>query len=92
MATTNKAINLLQLDEELGSKGLNGDFNDPENKLITPADGSDVTEAQLEAAIATHIAEPTEQEIQVLNKQQGIVKLKELGLTEEQITALLSGV
>ena len=90
MAITNKAINLLQLDKELGSKGLNGDFNDPENKIILPADGSDVTEAQVEAAIDDHIAEPTEQEIKVLNKQEGIAKLKELGLTEEQITALLS--
>ena len=90
MAITNKAINLLQLDKELGSKGLNGDFNDPENKIILSADGSDVTEAQVEAAIDDHIAEPTEQEIKVLNKQEGIAKLKELGLTEEQITALLS--
>ena len=90
MAITNKAINLLQLDKELGSKGLNGDFNDPENKIILPADGSDVTEAQVEAAIDAHIAEPTEQEIKVLNKQEGIAKLKELGLTEKQITALLS--
>ena len=92
MAITNKAINLLQLDKELGSKGLNGDFNDPENKIILSADGSDVTEAQLEAAIAAHVARPTDREIQVLNKQQGIAKLKELGLTEDQITALLSGV
>ncbi len=90
MATTSKAINLLQLDKELGSKGLNADFNDSKNKIIFAADGSDVTEAQLEAAIAAHIAEPTEQEIRVLNKQEGIAKLKELGLTEEQITALLS--
>ena len=90
MATTSKAINLLQLDKELGSKGLNADFNDSKNTIILAADGSDVTEAQLEAAIAAHIAEPTEQEIKVLNKQEGIAKLKELGLTEEQITALLS--
>lgn len=89
MAITNKAINLAQLDKELGSKGLNGDFNDPENKIILPADGSDVTEAQLEAAIAVHIAEPSEQEIRLLNKQEGIAKLKELGFTEEQITALI---
>jgi hypothetical protein len=91
MAITNKAINLLQLDQELGSKGLNGDFNDADNKVITPANGSDVTEAELEAAIAAHIAQPTEQEIRVLNKEQGIVKLKKLGLTQDEITALLVG-
>ena len=76
MAITNKAINLLQLDKELGSQGLNGDFNDSEKKIVLPADGSDVTETQLEAAIAAHIAQPTEREIQVLNKEQGILKLK----------------
>jgi hypothetical protein len=91
MALTNKTINLLQLDQELGSKGLNGDFNDPKNKIIIPVAGSNVTEAELEAAIAAHIAQPTEQEIRVLNREQGIVKLKELGLTEDEITALLNG-
>ncbi len=63
MAITNKEINLSQLDKELGGKGLNGDFNDPNKKLILPTENSDVTEAQLEAAIAAHIAlsepEPT---------------------------------
>ncbi len=88
MAITNKVINLLQLDKELGSKGLNGDFNDSEKKIVIPADGSDVTEAQLEAAIAAHIAQPTEQEIKVLNRQEGIAKLKELGLTTEDLQAL----
>jgi hypothetical protein len=58
MAITNKEINLSQLDKELGGKGLNGDFNDPNKKLILPTENSDITEAQLEAAIATHIALP----------------------------------
>jgi len=91
MAITSKKINLAQLDQELGSKGLIADFNDPENKLIKPADGSDVTEAQLEAAIAAHIAGPTEAEVIQLNRQEGIAKLKELGFTDDQITALLRG-
>jgi hypothetical protein len=56
MAITSKAINLLQLDQELGGKGLIADTNDEKNKLILPADNSDVTEAQLEAAIANHKA------------------------------------
>jgi len=63
MAITSKEINLAQLDKELGGKGLNGDFNDPAKKLIVPADESDLTEAELEAGIAAHIAladpEPT---------------------------------
>jgi hypothetical protein len=91
MATTSKKINLAQLDKELGSKGLVADFNDENNKVIKPADNSDVTEAELEVAIAAHIAGPTEEEVRVLNRQQGIAKLKELGFTEEQITALLGG-
>jgi hypothetical protein len=57
MAITSKEINLEQLDKELGGKGLNGDFNDPSKKLILPTENSNVTEAQLEAAIAAHVAE-----------------------------------
>lgn len=89
MAITSKEINLEQLDQELGSQGLVADFNDLNNKLIKPADNSTVTEAELEAAIEAHIAGPTQQEIIRLNRQQGIIKLNELGFTNEQITALL---
>ena len=89
MAITSKKINLYQLDTELGNQGLVADFNDSANKIIKPADNSTVTEAQLEDAIGAHIAGPTEQEVKVLNRQQGIVKLNELGFTNEQITALL---
>jgi hypothetical protein len=56
MAITNKEINLAQLDKETGGKGLIGNFNDANKKLILPADNNDLTEAQLEAAIALHIA------------------------------------
>lgn len=56
MAITNKEINLAQLDAELGNKGLIADLNDLSKKLILPAENSNVTEAQLEAAIAAHIA------------------------------------
>ena len=90
MAITSKEINLEQLDQELGSQGLCADFNDPKKKLIVAADNSTVTEAQLEAAIAAHIASPTQQEITQLNREQGLAKLKELGFTDDQITALLS--
>jgi len=90
MAITSKKINLGQLTKELGGRGLIADFNDPENKLILPADDSGITEAELEAAIDAHIAGPTQEEIRILNRQQGIAKLKELGFTDEQISALLN--
>jgi len=91
MAITSKEINLKQLDEELGSQGLCADFNDAKKKIIIPADNSTITESELEAAIATHIAKPSDDEIRLLNRQAGIVKLKELGFTDDQITALLNG-
>jgi hypothetical protein len=59
MAITNKEINLSQLDQELGGKGLIANLNDPKKKLILPAENSDVTEAQLEAAILAHTAQTT---------------------------------
>jgi len=83
MAITNKAINLLQLDQELGSKGLNGDFSDAENKVIIPADGSDVTEAELKAAIAAHIA------IDKVADDKAAL-LAKLGITAEEAKLLLS--
>tara|TARA_R110000868_G_scaffold11890_1_gene57883 strand:+ start:435 stop:695 length:261 start_codon:yes stop_codon:yes gene_type:complete len=55
---TNKEINLWQLDQELGGQGLCSDFNNPENKIITTADNSSVTQKQLEDAVEVHIAQP----------------------------------
>jgi hypothetical protein len=89
MAITSKEINLSQLDQELGNQGLNGDFNDPKKKLIVPADNSTVTEDELKAAIAAHVAGPDQRQIIELNRQQGLAKLKELGFTDDQISALL---
>lgn len=82
MITTNKKINLLQLDQELGGQGLIADFNDSKNKIIKPADNSTVTQAQLEAAIAAHIALP-EQEPTVEQK------LASVGLNLESLKAAL---
>lgn len=83
MAITSKEINLDQLDKELGSKGLNGDFNDPAKKVIVAADGSDVSDAQLEAAIAAHVAvDPN------AAKEAAKAKLAELGLTTDDLKAL----
>jgi hypothetical protein len=89
MAITSKEINLTQLDKELGGLGLSADFNDPKKKIIVSSDESTVSEEELKAAIEKHIAEPTEEEVRILNREAGIVKLKELGFTEEQIAALL---
>ena len=91
MAITNKKINLWQLDQELGGKGLIADFNDDKKKIILPAESSDVTEEQLQVAIEAHIAGPTESEIRHLNRLEGIAKLKELGFTDDQINALING-
>lgn len=82
MAITSKDINLSQLDQELGGKGLVADFNDDNKKLILPADESDVTEAQLEAGIAAHIALP-DPEPTVADK------LARVGLTVDEIKAAL---
>jgi len=90
MAITSKEINFNQLDRELGSEGLCWDDNDPTAKIIKPADNSTITEEELEAAIEAHIAGPTDYEIRVLNRQQGLAKLKELGFTDDEITALIS--
>ena len=90
MATTSKKINLEQLDNELGGKGLDMTFTEDKKKIIKPSDNSTLTEAELEIGIAAHIAGPTQQEIIQLNREQGLAKLKELGFTDDQITALLS--
>jgi hypothetical protein len=89
--TTSKEINLFQLDQELSNQGLVGDFTDPKKKIIGTADGSTVTEDELKSAIAAHVAQPSADEVRILNREQGINKLKELGFTDEQINALLLG-
>ena len=91
MAITTKEINLDQLDKELGNQGLCADFNDPKKKLIVPADSSTVTEDELKAAIQSHVAQPDESQVRKLNREQGLAKLKELGFTDDQISALLNG-
>jgi hypothetical protein len=58
MATTSKEINIDQLSEELGSKGLVFNLTDPKNKIILPAENSDLTEEEIKSAIDAHIALP----------------------------------
>jgi hypothetical protein len=64
MPITSKEINLSQLDKELGSQGLIANLSDDKKKLILPADNSNVTEAELEAAIAAHVAQFNEPSIE----------------------------
>jgi hypothetical protein len=87
MAITSKQINLAQLDNELGGKGLIADFNDPDNKLILPADGVTLTEKQLSDAIAAHIAVDE----QAAKAEQKAALLTRLGITEEEARLLLGG-
>jgi hypothetical protein len=89
MAITSKKINLEQLDKELGNQGLCADFNDLKKKVIIPSENSTLSETELEAGIAAHVAQPDEMEIRQLNREQGLNKLKELGFTDDQISALL---
>jgi hypothetical protein len=83
MATTGKKINLTQLDKELGGLGLIGDFTDDKNKLILPAEGSSLTEAELNAGIAAHNAEP-----EIDHRASALAKLAALGLSADEIAAL----
>lgn len=85
MAITSKKINLAQLDKELGNKGLVGDFTDPNNKIISPADNSDISERELELAIDKHNA-IDEIAIKLASRQ---AVLDRLGLTEEEARLLL---
>jgi hypothetical protein len=89
MVITSKKINLRQLDQELGGHGLIADFNDDKKKIIGAAENSPVTDDEIKAAIANHVAQPTYAEITQLNREQGLAKMKELGFTDEQIKALI---
>jgi hypothetical protein len=83
MAITSKNINLDQLNEELGSQGLIANFNDSEHKLILVADGSSVSEQELEVAISAHIAVNPN-----AAKNAAQEKLIALGLTINDLKAL----
>jgi len=87
MATTSKEINLGQLSKELGGKGLIADFNDPKKKVILPAEGIELTEEELNVAIAAHVA-IDEIQAQAAKKSTAEAKLAALGLTTEDLKAL----
>jgi hypothetical protein len=86
MAITSKDINLAQLDKELGSKGLIADFNDLQKKLIQPCAESNVTEAELEAAIKVHVAVDDNAEREAAKA----ALLDRLGITAEEAKLLLA--
>jgi hypothetical protein len=87
MAITSKEINLAQLSRELGNKGLIANFNDPDNKLILPAEGVTLTEKQLSDAIAAHVAIDD----QAVRNAQKTALLERLGITAEEAQLLLGG-
>lgn len=87
MAITDKKIILHQLDNELGSHGLIANFNNSLAKIILPADGSPLSEEELEIGIKNHIP-IDDQKIQNDAKESAQAKLASLGLTPEEIAAL----
>jgi len=86
MAITNKEINLAQLSKELGNKGLIGDFNDSKKKLILVADGVELTDKELDDAIAAHIAIDEAE----ARENAKAALLNKLGITAEEAALLLS--
>jgi hypothetical protein len=78
---TNKEINLTQLDQFLNRHGLCINDNDSLNKIIATADGSPVTQEELEIAISNHIAVFTEPTI--------ADKLASVGLSIEELKQAL---
>ena len=86
MAITAKQINLAQLSRELGDKGLIADFNDPKKKLVLPADGVELTDSELKAAIDSHVAIDDA----AIRAKAKAALLDKLGITSEEASLLLS--
>jgi hypothetical protein len=83
MAITNKEINLAQLDQETGGKGLVADFTDSDKKLILASENNNLTDEELVIAIAAHKAiDPNAGRIAAQ------AKLAALGLTTDDLEAL----
>ena len=84
----NKKINLAQLDQELNGQGLNATLNN--SGVITEvklANNNNATEAQLEAAIAAHIA-LDEAEANAMARAELLARLN---ITAEEVKLLLIG-
>jgi hypothetical protein len=89
MAITSKEINLTQLTNELNGIGLIANFEDKLNKVISVADGYELTEAELEAAIESHEA-ISEAQLQADKATAKAALLARLGITEAEAQLLLS--
>ncbi len=83
---TGKKINLSQLDKELDLRGLCADENDLSAVVIVTADDSNITQAELEAAIAAHIAIDDN----AVREADKAVLLAKLGITADEAKLLLS--
>ena len=79
---TTKEINLAQLDTELGGHGLNG-----AEGLVQVVEGSPVTEAELAAGVAAHVAVWPERVARVA----ALVHARSLGFTDEMIAVMYPG-
>ena len=80
---TAKQINLAQLDVELGGYGLNG-----ADGLVQVVEGSPVTEAQLAAGVAAHVAVWPERDARAA----ALVHARSLGFTDEMIAVMYPGI
>lgn len=79
---TTKEINLAQLDTELGGHGLNG-----AEGLVQVVEGSPVTDAQLAAGVAAHVAVWPERDARVA----AVTHARSLGFTDEMIAVMYPG-
>ena len=84
---TSKVINLHQLDVELGGQGLSTNDNDPTAIVIVTADESTVTQAQLEAGVAAHVAIPYV-DPDAATRTSGRIHALSLGYTQAQAEVL----
>lgn len=81
MVKTTKKINLAQLDAELNAGGLNMESLNGTHTIIPISEA--ITKAQLEAAVAAHVAQD--------NPQPTIAdKLASVGLSLEELKAALA--
>jgi hypothetical protein len=95
MAILSVEIDLYMLDQALGGKGLVADFNDPNNKIVLPAEGSNVTDDQIvemaesleTQVIANRAAKKLEDEQKQVTRA---ALLERLGITADEAKLLLS--
>ena len=80
---TTKQVNLAQLDDELGGYGLNG-----AKGLVQVVDGSPVTEAELAAGVAAHVAVWPER----VARAAAVAHARSLGFTDEMIAVMYPGI